>query len=365
MSVVLGSKKPKLLFPVSTMESFEEFYNEPTIEGFFMQVGKGTGELFAPAVSSIASGGIGGITAVLGKTALSKGGKAVANRIVKDALKNTADGTADAAERELAQSAWGVFKAGAFVGAGTSEYVPLAGGNLSEALEAGQDLNADTARRAALVAAPQALLGVGAEAGMLKLIGNVAKKRAVKEGSLFGKLAKDISGTALKGGVMEGATEVAQEGIGVLNRMDMDDTYTTQDAKMRLAQSAFAGFFGGGAAAGAGGTVGSVFSQANQLIEKGRQAEVDQQVNEEQYGDEIFGGYTSNEAQSDIAAQVDAMNDPTSSKQAVWSAGNQSVFGAKENTITPVKVEGSDTPTYAAFVPGPWNNCFYQRADCR
>ena len=345
-------KEAQAAIPVSTMESFEEFYNEPTIEGFFMQVGKGTGELFAPAVSSIASGGIGGITAVLGKTALSKGGKAVANRIVKDSLQKTADGTADAAERELAQSAWGVFKAGAFVGAGTSEYVPLAGGNLSEALEAGQDLNADTARRAALVAAPQALLGVGAEAGMLKLIGNVAKKRAVKEGSLFGKLAKDISGTALKGGVMEGATEVAQEGIGVLNRMDMDDTYTTQDAKMRLAQSAFAGFFGGGAAAGAGGTVGSVFNQANQLIEKGRQAEVDQQVNEEQYGDEIFGGYTSNEAQSDIAAQVDAMNDPTSSKQAVWSAGNQSVFGAKENTITPVKVEGSDTPTYAAFVPG-------------
>jgi hypothetical protein len=345
-------KEAQAAIPVSTMESFEEFYNEPTIEGFFMQVGKGTGELFAPAVSSIASGGIGGITAVLGKTVLSKGGKAVANRIVKDALKNTAEGTADAAEKELAQSAWGVFKAGAFAGAGTSEYVPLAGGNLSEALEAGQELNADTASRAALVAAPQALLGVGAEAGMLKLIGNVAKKRAVKEGSLFGKLAKDISGTALKGGVMEGATEVAQEGIGVLNRMDMDDTYTTQDAKMRLAQSAFAGFFGGGAAAGAGGTVGSVFSQANQLIEKGRQAEVDQQINEEQYGDEIFGGYTSNEAQSDIAAQMDAMNDPTSSKQAVWSAGNQSVFGAKENTITPVKVEGSDTPTYAAFVPG-------------
>lgn len=338
--------------PVSTMETFSEFVDEPTIEGFFMQIGKSTGEIFPSAVSSIASGGIGGITAVLGKTALSKGGKAVANRIVKDALKNTAEGTADAAEKELAQSAWGVFKAGAFVGAGTSEYVPLAGGNLSEALEAGQELNADTASRAALVAAPQALLGVGAEAGMLKLIGNVAKKRAVKEGSLFGKLAKDISGTALKGGVMEGATEVAQEGIGVLNRMDMDDTYTTQDAKMRLAQSAFAGFFGGGAAAGAGGTVGSVFSQANQLIEKGRQAEVDQQVNEEQYGDEIFGGYTSNEAQSDIAAQIDAMNDPTSSKQAVWSAGNQSVFGAKENTITPVKVEGSDTPTYAAFVPG-------------
>lgn len=345
-------KEAQAAIPVSTMESFEEFYNEPTIEGFFMQIGKGTGEVFPSAISSIASGGVGGVAAVVGKAGLSKVGKSVANRIVKDSLQKTADGTADAMEKELAQSAWGVFKAGAFVGAGASEFAPLAGGNLSEALEVGQELNADTAGRAALVAAPQAILGVGAEAAMLKLIGNVAKKRAVKEGSLFGKLAKDISGTALKGGVMEGATEVAQEGIGVLNRMDMDDTYTTQDAKMRLAQSAFAGFFGGGAAAGAGGTVGSIFSQANQLIEKGRQAEVDQQVNEEQYGDEVFGGYTSQESQSDIAGQVEAMLDSTSSKQAVWSSGKQPVFGAKENTITPVQIDGSDKPAYAAFVPG-------------
>jgi len=345
-------KEAQAAIPVSTMETFSEFVNEPTVEGFFMQIGKSSGEIFPSAVSSIASGGIGGIVAVLGKTAISKAGKSIANRIVKDALKSTADGTADAMEKELAQSAWGVFKAGAFVGAGGSEFVPLAGGNLSEALEAGQELNSDTATRAAGVALPQALIGVGSEAAMLKLIGNVAKKRAVKEGSLFGKLAKDIGGTAIKAGAMEGATEVAQEGIGVLNRMDMDDTYTAQDAKMRLGQSAFAGFFGGGAAGGTGGTVSSIFSQANQLIDKGRQAEVDQQINEEQYGDEVFGGYTSNESQSDIAGQVEAMLDSTSSKQAVWSSGEKPVFGAKENTITPVQIEGSDKPAYAAFVPG-------------
>ena len=123
------------------METFSEFVNEPTVEGFFMQIGKSSGEIFPSAVSSIASGGIGGIVAVLGKTAISKAGKSIANRIVKDALKSTADGTADAMEKELAQSAWGVFKAGAFVGAGGSEFVPLAGGNLSEAFEAGQELN--------------------------------------------------------------------------------------------------------------------------------------------------------------------------------------------------------------------------------
>ena len=338
--------------PVSTMETFSEFVDEPTIEGFFMQIGKSTGELMPSAISSIASGGIGGIGAVLGKTAISKASKSIANRIVKDALKNTADGTADALERELAQSAWGVFKAGAFVGAGASEFVPLAGGNLSEALEAGQELNSDTALRAAAVATPQAILGVGAEAGMLKLIGNVAKKRAVKEGSLFGQLAKDIGGTALKGGAMEGVTEVAQEGIGVANRFDLDETYTAQDAKMRLAQSAFAGFFGGAAAGGAGGTVSSIFSQANKLVEKGRQDEIDQKINEEQYGADVFGGYTSEESQSDINGQMEAMTDPSSAKQAVWTAGPSPAYGAKENTATPVEVGTSKTKAYAAFVPG-------------
>ena len=345
-------KEAQAAIPVSTMESFEEFYNEPTIEGFFMQIGKSGGELFPSLVSTIASGGTGGVAAVLGKAALSKSGKVVANRIVKDALKNTADGTADILEKELAQSVWGVFKAGAFVGAGTSEFVPLAGGNLSEALEAGQELNSDTALRAAVVATPQAILGVGAEAGMLKLIGNVAKKRAVKEGSLFGQLAKDIGGTALKGGAMEGVTEVAQEGIGVANRFDLDETYTAQDAKMRLAQSAFAGFFGGAAAGGAGGTVSSIFSQANKLVEKGRQDEIDQKINEEQYGADVFGGYTSEESQSDINGQMEAMTDPSSAKQAVWTAGPSPAYGAKENTATPVEVGTSKTKAYAAFVPG-------------
>lgn len=345
-------KEAQAAIPVSTMETFSEFVNEPTIEGFFMQVGKSGGEVFPSLVSTIASGGTGGVAAVLGKAAISKAGKVVANRIVKDALKNTADGTADALEKELAQSVWGVFKAGAFVGAGTSEFVPLAGGNLSEALEVGQELNSDTAMRAAGVALPQALIGVGGEAAMLKLIGNVAKKRAVKEGSLFGRLAKDIGGTALKAGATEGTTEVIQEGIGVANRFDLDDTYTAQDAKMRLGQSAFAGFFAGAGVGGAGGAVSSIFSQANSLVEKGRQAEIDRQINEEQFGDEVLAGFTSEESQSDINGQMEAMTDPSSAKQAVWTAGPSPAYGARENTVTPVEVGESKTQGYAAFVPG-------------
>ena len=126
-------KEAQAAIPVSTMDTFGEFIEEPTIDGFFMQIGKSTGQLFPSAVSTIASGGTGGLAVVLGKAGVSKAGKVVANRIVKDALKNTADGTADAVEKELAQSAWSVFRKGAYAGAGTSEYIPMAGGNLSEA----------------------------------------------------------------------------------------------------------------------------------------------------------------------------------------------------------------------------------------
>ena len=337
--------------PVSTMETFGEFIEEPTIDGFFMQIGKSTGQLFPSAVSTIASGGTGGIAVVLGKAGVSKAGKVVANRIVKDALKNTADGTADAVEKELAQSAWSVFRKGAYAGAGTSEYIPMAGGNLSEALEAGQTLDRSTAGRAAAVALPQAVIGVGAEAAMLKLVGRVASKRAVKEGSLFGQLAKDIGGGAAKGGALEGATEVVQEGIGVANRIQMDDSYTAQDAKLRLGESAFAGFFGGGAAAGAGSAGASVFSKARQLVDQGREQQINDKVNEEQYGD-INNGYTTEEPQADINAQLSAMTDSSSTKQAVWAAGPTAQFGAKENTATPVEVGESKTQGYAAFVPG-------------
>ena len=70
-------KEAQAAIPVSTMETFSEFYDEPTIDGFFMQIGKGTGEIFPSAISSIAGGGIGGITAVLGKAVISKGGRAI------------------------------------------------------------------------------------------------------------------------------------------------------------------------------------------------------------------------------------------------------------------------------------------------
>ena len=88
------------------------------------------------------------------------------------------------------------------------------------------------------------------------------------------------------------------------------------------------------------------------VVEKGRQAEIDRQINEEQFGDEVLAGFTSEESQSDINGQMEAMTDPSSAKQAVWSAGPSPAYGARENTVTPVEVGESKTQGYAAFVPG-------------
>ena len=103
---------------------------------------------------------------------------------------------------------------------------------MSEALDAGKELDRGQALRAAAVGVPQAAIGVGGEIALLKLVGNVAAKRAVTDkagGGIFKTLAGDISRSAIKGGVIEGSTELVQEGISVANRFDLDDDFTAED----------------------------------------------------------------------------------------------------------------------------------------
>ena len=349
------------------LQTFDQFTDEPTIEGFFTQAAKLGGQVVPSAISSIGGAGIGSVAALAGKAALKKSAKSAAERVLKDSLERTAKGVADPDERALANLAYQQYKTagrGALAGAGAAEYVPLAGSNLSEALDAGQELNREQALRAAAIAAPQAVIGVGSEAALLKLIGNVAGKRAVKEGSVFANLARDIGNTTIRGGAIEAGTEVAQEGISVLNRMDLDDTFTAEDAKMRLAEAAFAGFIGGGAAGAIGSaavgtasalpdsaldTAANVTAKARELLDRAQGQRVNDAINTEQFGD-VMSGVTTPESQSDINAQLRAMMDPTSTKKAVWVAGNQAQYRARTNKATEIALDGS--LGYAAFVPG-------------
>lgn len=259
--------------PLRGVQTFEEFIDNPTLSGFATQAAKGVGQVMPSAASSIASAGVGGLVVAGTRAVATKGARQAAQRLVKESIEKTAEGTADAAEAALAREAYNLaqksaFKYGMAGGAFASEYPVLAGSNVQDALESGRELDREQALRAGLLAGPQAAIGVGGEAMMLKLLSNVATKRAGKN-TAFGQLAKVLKDTG-KGGALEGGTEAIQEGISVANRASMDENFSAQDAALRLGEAAFAGFFGGAGIAGAGSSVGSVFTQAGRLVEKSR-----------------------------------------------------------------------------------------------
>ena len=365
------------------LESFEEFVDTPTVEGFFTQVASGVGQLVPSAISTVAGAGVGSVAALAGRGVLSVSGKLAAKKVVRESLDKVARGVAKPDDREIAQTAWELYRkgagkaaqSGALAGAGGSEYVPLAGSNLSESLESGRELDPLEAIRAGLVAVPQAAIGVGGEVALLKLIGDKANKISTGNSSVMGRLGKDIAEGFFRGGVTESATEVAQEGISVLNRSQMDENFTAQDAQMRLGQAAFAAFFGGAAAgsagAGLGGAareimdspdrIGGVIDEAREWLDQGREQQVNEQTALEQVGEvvdgEFVGGatgaqYSNPEPQADIKAQLVSMLDPQSSKSAVWVEGAEPAMGVSATGKINANLEINGQRVAGAFIPG-------------
>jgi len=358
--------------------SFGDFLDEPTVSGFLSQVTRGVGQIVPSAALSIASAGAGAVTAVAGRGAISLAEKALVKRIVQDSVNRTARGTASPLEKQIAQSSYDALRSygktasrGAIGGAFGAEFAPLSGSNLSEALDSGYQLDRDTAARAALVGVPQAAIGVGGEVALVKLIGEQAIKRSAVEGSLFANFGKKVLGGGLRGGVIEGTTETAQEGIAVANRANLDPLFTAEEAKLRLAESAFVGFFGGAAPGAAGGGVSGtldaavqaprVFDRAREMLNTANEQRVNAVVDNQQFGD-VYTGNTTPEPSKDITAQLNAMVDTTSAKQAVWVASetvNAPEFGfkdykAKPNKISNLMVErgGQQQMVYSALIPG-------------
>lgn len=344
-------------YTASVMEdiaSFEEFLDQPTFEGFLTQSVKAVGQITPSAISTIAGAGVGGLAAVAGRGVLSATGRSAAKRVVADSFNKVAKGVATPDETELANEMYKYFRRGALGGAFASEYAPLSGSNLSEALDSGKELDPMQAFRAAVVGAPQAAVGVLGEVALLKLVGNVAGKRAAKEGGIFNRLASDIAGSALKGGAIEGTTEFVQEGISVANRFDLDDDFTGEEAALRLAESAFAGFLGGKAAGAAGGTLGAaageskrIFDKARERLNQAQEQRVDAEINAEQFG-ETDAGVTTPEPKADLDAQLDAIHDSNSTKKAVWIAGEQ----GKEQFPEDGRYIINDKVFHARYVPG-------------
>ncbi len=339
------------------MESFEEFLEEPTFGGFVDQVAKSTGQLLPYAISSISSAGIGAVVAVAGRGTARAVSRKAAERLVKDSIENTAKGIGTQAEKEVAQSAYELAKKGAYTGAYLSEAIPLSGANVREAVEAGQELDSVQAFRAlALGAGPQAVAGVFGEAAFAKMVARVARERSAgNPQSIYGRVANDFGRGFGSQALVQTGTELVQEGISVANRMDLDEQFTREDASLRLGETAFASFFGGGTLGGAGrvaaGTVrdaSSIMGKARDYVDAARSKRVDDLANEQEFGPDD-GGLTRAESLPAISAQIEAMFDDSSTKKAVWVEGRVPFSGATEG-VREVEIDGKKM--FAAFVPG-------------
>ena len=348
---------------LSGIDSFGEFLDNPTFDGFVTQAFKAGGQVLPSAVTSIAGAGTGALVAGLGRGLITAGNRAAANRLLRDTVERNVKGVATPDEKELLEESYRLLRRdagrGAITGAFAAEYPPLAGSAFSEALDSGRDPDRDQAFRALGVATPQAAIGVGGEVALVKLFGKVAKSRASKGGSWYGKLAKDINKGIFGGGVVEGTTETIQESIAIANRRAMDDEFTTQEAQLRLAESAFAGFFGGAGIGGAGGTVGGaisavnsndVMSKASTFLRQGQDQIVSDQITEQQYGP-MATAIPTVESNKSINAQLKAMFDRTSSKQAVFIPGATPTQNANQNgDVEATIIDGNEA--YTAFIKG-------------
>ena len=352
---------------LGSLQRFDEFWDEPTFDGFMTQIFKGTGQLVPFAITSIAGAGAGALAGV-GVKLGTEGTKYAAKKIIKDSLENTAKGIATPEEKDIAEGAFNLAKRaryGAYGGAGISEFAPLSGSNFAEALESGEDPNDPVvAFRAAALGIPQAAIGVGGEALMVRQMAKRAGKLAGgRKETVYGRLSEDLTSGFLKAGTTEAIAETAQEGLAVLNRAEMDDTFTAQDAKLRLAESAFAAFFGGGAFGAAGSTAAgsvreirnipdNVSAKARDYLNQGKEAITEQIINN-QFLRGKKQGFPDPEPPSAVNAQLDLMFKDRHPRKAVWVAGQEAMFKATE---TPRKVilssPSGNREAWVAFVPG-------------
>jgi len=379
------AREARIADSLSGLETFEEFTANPTLEGFLNQTVKIGGQVAPYALTTVMSGGSSAVGTAIMKTGLSVSSRVAAKKIVKDSIKRTAAGEATPDEKEVAELAYQLAQKsvrgrmaeslspskGALVGQFAEEYGLMSGANFGENLEIDGLSDHEAAYRALAVAAPQALIGVAGERviqnAIFKNLKGIAKQRG-GDGSIIAKLGKEIAKATGKGSVGESIAETGQDALQVANVMQADDTFTAEDALLRLAESAFSGAVGGGAMSGGGRAVtgslsssAAVIAKAGQYIQDAREQGLNERYNREQYG--VNGdGLTTTEPMSHMNAQMRALLDTDTERNAVWSAGNEPAYGAaapvtdeKTKTTRPgavraVEVEGE--VLYTAFVPG-------------
>jgi len=294
---------------LSAMGEFGEFVDEPTFDGFMTQVVKGIGQFSPMAVSSIASGLAGGAVATIGKGLLSQGSRKVTKDMMKElvqkqAMHKAGKGPAlNANEKAILDAAYETVKksgqyanylnvakagigkkapsaldsfpaasVGFWAGAFGQEYVVGSSQALVEYDEAGYKLTKEEAKAALGLGIPQAVLGTLGERLFVGALFKRAAKDFVKTGDKkFGnymkEMARGFGGGLIQGGTQEGLTELGQEELLIRQRLAIDPEYSAQEANLRRAESAFIGFWAGGARSAPTSAIANVFGLARSNIE--------------------------------------------------------------------------------------------------
>ncbi len=313
---------------------FKEFVEGPkTFKTVAKQATQAIGQALPYAAGSIAGGIYGAIAGSLGKMGLNLAGRRYLKKKLKDLAEKKIKKKALTPDEEdflkagaaLTRNVAKGTKRGAMGGAFGFNYPLLAGSSFQEFEEGGQELNATRAWQALGIAIPQAAAEVTGEAFILKTLGKLALKDAAKSGSSLGikRLAADISKTALKTGVSEAAVEVTQEGISVAQRFAIDDSYTFEQAQLRIGEAAFGGFFAGKAIGGAGAVPASIFSQARQMLSNKQEASAEANEARTTYGasDANLSSPTA-EPVKDIDAQINATKNSANAKNVTFIPEN-------------------------------------------
>ena len=309
-------------------DSFEDFIKEPTFSGFanqvVYQVGKFVPNALTSAASAIGGAGVGG----LAKWGLTQSSKRYARRLITNgARREMGLGATDVPTREMVKEAYRLgrnraMKSGAVIGAFSQEQLIGTAQSVSEYQEAGMDITKDEALMANLLGIPQAIVGTFGEIYFAKTLfksalrdtGLASARRKAREGialssaekavvkawtkiekglpttkaerelveaALGGKggvvatFLKDVASGLLRSGVVEGTTETIQEGLTIMQRFAIDPDYTAEQARLRLAEAAFGGFFAGGARGGVGAVGTSILRQAREMVDNKEQAFID------------------------------------------------------------------------------------------
>ena len=313
---------------LNQIQPFEDFIEEPTLDGFFTQVTKALGQFTPMMTSSLSSGLAGAGVSMLGKFGVRTFSKKPLDSLLKEAIDKKNKGLVLSPEERvlidegLGYAKWA--KRGGIAGAFGQEYVIGSSQSASEFQEAGIELTKAEAAQAALLGIPQAVLGTASETifasallkaslkksplvaldrkaqtfGVQNLTKNEQKAYAIfqkrvnnkkltdkeqdfldlysgPKKNLFSSIIKDVGKGFVGSGAIEGVTEVGQEGLGIAQRMAIDPNYTSEEAKLRLAEAAFAGFFAGGARGAAGGVVSPIMSKATDAIARGKADRID------------------------------------------------------------------------------------------